>query len=279
MIHVGVKVIPVSLVGATSVGVIETKKAKAFYKGGAHADDSFDFKAYKSEDVNAALTAEFHGKCAYCESPYEATHPVDIEHYRPKGGYVRDNKLTKPGYYWLAADWMNLLPSCIDCNRRRRQRFKDEPKHLAGKANLFPIADETKRATRPGQEDREGRLLLHPRRDFPHRHLEFFGQGEVRERIDRAGTPSPMAEASIKVYGLRRAGLSKARKERFMLIDGSITRIKLMQEGLQQSPNNVPFRKALESEIESLRAMVKPGAPYSAMARQLAGPTLRAAAP
>jgi len=279
MIHVGVKAIPASLVGAKSVGVLETKAAKAFYEGGAHADDSFDFKAYKSADVNAALTAEFHGKCAYCESPYEATHPVDIEHYRPKGGYVRDEKLTKPGYYWLAADWLNLLPSCIDCNRRRRQKFKDEPEQLAGKANLFPIADETKRATGPGLEEREGRLLLHPRRDYPHRHLEFFGDGEIRERNDKSGKPSAMAEASIKVYGLRRPGLSRARKERFILIDGSITRIKLMQEGLQQSPNNVPFRKALESELESLRAMVKPSAPYSAMARQLAGPTLRAAAP
>src|SRR6185369_2016739 len=148
------KAIPASLVGATSVGVVETKEAEAFYENGAHADDSFDFKAYKSADVNAALTAEFHGKCAYCESPYEATHPVDIEHYRPKGGYVKDNKLTKPGYYWLAADWMNLLPSCIDCNRRRRQKFKDEPEQLAGKANLFPIADETKRATRPRAERR-----------------------------------------------------------------------------------------------------------------------------
>jgi uncharacterized protein (TIGR02646 family) len=279
MIHVGVKAIPPSLVGATSVGVVETEEAKAFYENGAHADTSFDFKAYKSADINAALTAEFHGKCAYCESPYEATHPVDIEHYRPKGGYVRDNKLTKPGYYWLAADWMNLLPSCIDCNRRRRQKFKDEPEQLAGKANLFPIADETKRATRPRQERREGRLLLHPRLDYPHRHLEFLRDGVIRERNDKAGRPSPMAETSIAVYGLRRPGLSKARKERSILIDGSIARIELMREGLQQSPNNVPFRKALESELESLRAMVKPTAPYSAMARQLAGPTLRAAAP
>ena len=279
MIRVRVRAIPASLLGATSPGALETEAAKTFYDNGAHPDDSFDFKAYKSADINAALTAEFHGKCAYCESPYEALHPVDIEHYRPKGGYVRDEQLTKPGYYWLAADWMNLLPSCIDCNRRRRQKFKDEPEHLAGKANLFPIADEARRATRPGQETQEGRLLLHPRLDFPARHLEFFGQGEVRERIDRAGRPSPMAEASIKVYGLRRGGLSKARKERFILIDGSIAKIAEMREGLLESPNNAHFQRALELEISTLRSMVKPGAPYSAMASQLAGPTLRTLAP
>ena len=75
---------------------------------------SFHFKIYKDATVKSALEKLFHGKCAYCETKYEANQPVDIEHYRPKSAYMVDGKLTKPGYWWLAADWTNLLPSCID---------------------------------------------------------------------------------------------------------------------------------------------------------------------
>lgn len=275
MIRVPVGTIPASLNGPTSAGAVEAAAAIAFYGNGANADESFDFKAYKGADVNAALSTEFRGKCAYCESPYEATHPVDVEHYRPKGGYVRNDALTKPGYYWLAADWMNLLPSCIDCNRRRRQKFPDEPVQLAGKANLFPIANEARRATGPGQEASERRLLLHPRLDDPRQHLEFFGEGEVRERLTRAGRPSSKATASIKVYGLRRKGLMDARKARFLLLNGSIAKIGLMRDGLRQSPGNAPFQQALDIEISLLETMTQGDAPYTAMARQIAGPVLR----
>lgn len=67
---------------------------------------------------------------------------MDVEHYRPKGGYLDpDGTLCQPGYYWLAADWNNLFPSCIDCNREREQiMVKGQAKKL-GKANKFPLVD------------------------------------------------------------------------------------------------------------------------------------------
>jgi hypothetical protein len=75
-----------------------------------------------------ALTS---GKCAYCESVILNTHPGEVEHFRPKGRVRgRDGKVEKvtiggaetehPGYWWLAYAWSNLLPCCIDCNRRRQ---------------------------------------------------------------------------------------------------------------------------------------------------------------
>ena len=39
----------------------------------------------------------FHGKCAYCETFYSASAPVDVEHYRPKGAVSEDP--SHPGYY------------------------------------------------------------------------------------------------------------------------------------------------------------------------------------
>ena len=50
------------------------------------------------------------------------------------------------GYYWLAATWPNLLLSCADCNRPRTQDDCDGNARVIGKANFFPLVDETKRA-------------------------------------------------------------------------------------------------------------------------------------
>ena len=81
--------------------------------------ESFEFAAYKADEVKRRLEELFHGKCAYCETYYSASAPVDVEHYRPKGAVSEDDK--HPGYWWLAMAWDNLLPSCIDCNRKRKQ--------------------------------------------------------------------------------------------------------------------------------------------------------------
>src|SRR4051812_22350680 len=82
---------------------------------------------YKS--AKPFLDKLFGGKCAYCEVIIEASHPTEVEHYRPKGA-VKDEEEEvvtiqtpngaedHPGYWWLAYEWNNLLPSCIDCNRR-----------------------------------------------------------------------------------------------------------------------------------------------------------------
>src|SRR5688500_1280853 len=109
---------PPGLDGPDSVGGRERARAIAFYADEANRDESFDFRAYGHDDVKLELERMFHQKCAYCESDYGATEPVDVEHYRPKGAFLRpDGSLSNPGYYWLAAEWTNLLPSCIDCNR------------------------------------------------------------------------------------------------------------------------------------------------------------------
>src|ERR1039458_2761253 len=69
--------------------------------------DGFEFNAYRHADVKTALSKMTRGKCAYCEDDYDATQPVDVEHYRPKGAIETDAGMTKPGYWWLAAVWEN----------------------------------------------------------------------------------------------------------------------------------------------------------------------------
>lgn len=204
---------------------------------------AFPYAAYKSDDVKLRLEGMFHGKCAYCESAYASQAPVDVEHFRPKGRV--EGAPQHVGYWWLASAWENLLPSCIDCNRRRRQQIPAVVSDLrvltqtmnAGKQDAFPISGvraETETADLAGEQP----LLLDPTRDNPDEHLKFYlgndkGSGLVYPAA--SGQPRPVhlpalsqdqatiaaaaaragvslkGAVSIQVYGLNRLRLVQER--------------------------------------------------------------------
>lgn len=176
-----------------------------------------EFKAYSDPAVKAELHLLFDGHCAYCESRYDHVSPMDVEHYRPKGAVIEeDGKLSKPGYYWLAADWDNLLPSCIGCNRARSQEQTLEDgttvTATSGKANLFPLSDGCVRAKASGEEANERALLLDPCRDDPFQHLLFRSDGWVEPRAGVQEQAEPRGLATIEVCGLDRASLVESRR-------------------------------------------------------------------
>ncbi len=269
-------------------GASETKRAKKHF-GSDHAPEpgidgeaatetrgKFRFNAYREPAVKQALEYLFHGKCAYCESRYQGTQPMDVEHWRPKGRIDEAGEL-EHGYYWLAADWDNLFPSCIDCNRRRNQivHGRERP---AGKGSRFPLAPGFRHARRPGDEIRERCLLLNPSRDKPEQHLEFTeeSEGVVRARRDAAGKPSPEADASIEVYGLNRIGLVQDRREILRLILQRMFTIRhllnLMAEGRFGSWEMSMAEDVLFHELLALHRFQRPERPFAQMARQVIGP-------
>ena len=259
---------PAVLRGRNSAGAEETQRAIAFYRLRENHGKTFRFRVYKDEEVLRELERLCHGKCAYCESLYAPVAPADIEHYRPKGAVVVDGTLRKPGYYWLAATWSNLLPSCIDCNRARTQDFPDADRQLAGKANKFPIANEARRAERPGQEAREERLLLHPCMDDPEEHLEFMGKGEVYPRKDGAGTPSRMGSTSIDVYGLSRKRLVDARASVQVKVEALIIQAERLIRVLDRHPEDADIEKSLKWVFSELKCYTIPAQAYAAMCRE-----------
>ena len=145
----------------------------------------------------------FHGKCAYCECYITDFQPGSIEHFRPKKNVTDENDIpimiedehgnqkNHPGYYWVAYDWKNLLPSCFACNHT--------------KANKFPVKG--KHATKAEEIGNEQPLLLHPVVDNPDDHLSIdFDTGTLVPLTDRG-------EMSIKVFALnRRDRLPEERK-------------------------------------------------------------------
>ena len=59
---------------------------------------SFDSGIYGHPNIKEKLKTTQHGKCAFCESNITHIDYGDVEHFRPKGGYVQNNKetLNKP---------------------------------------------------------------------------------------------------------------------------------------------------------------------------------------
>lgn len=195
-----------------SDGKTELERATAHYVRN-NVPGSFDFDRYRSADVKRALDEIFHGKCAYCESFYAKTQPVDVEHYRPKGKV--DDADEHRGYWWLAMDWENLVPSCIDCNRKRGQRtprpdqqnsmvalnndgdFARGKTFNTGKQSAFPLATGSPRAKwdkdhKDVDLSLEKRLLLDPTRDAPDEHLVFHVDRSDPEKLISIVYPKPL---------------------------------------------------------------------------------------
>jgi uncharacterized protein (TIGR02646 family) len=258
-----------------TVGALERTRAITWHNTAKNKGKTYSgFKAYKSHDVVDALNQMFRGKCAYCESEHTVTSPTDIEHFRPKGAIVIDGVRVKPGYYWLAADWDNLLPSCIECNRGRTQDLiaeqdADDTRELAGKANKFPLIDESRRARKPEHGDRERgqRLLLHPCRDRPERHLEFLPNGVVRAR-QVGGSTSRKGRMSIEVFALRRYWLTRRRHAHVLQLADQMNQVLELIEDLERDSKNQRARARMKARIASLRRATQPGAVYAGMSRQ-----------
>ncbi len=199
----------------------------------------------------------FNGKCAYCESKREENSPVYVEHYRPKGG-VRDmdnnrimvqnenkEELPHPGYYWLAYNWQNFLPTCWACNTWQE-------KLQIGKGQRFPV--DGMHATEVGTEDQETPLLINPMYVDPDIHLNLDRVGVMHE-VDG----SSIGKITIELFGLNeREALPKARKEVYKSVRDKIKIIYL--EG-ENNPD-------LDTELQELEAIKNGGGRFTMAVRK-----------
>lgn len=245
---------------------------RASRKKGAALAVEFKFSAYRDEQLRDALNRAYGFKCAYCESHFGATQPVAVEHYRPKNAVMEDDRLLQPGYYWLAATWDNLLPSCTDCNSPRRQVEDGGQSRVRGKGNYFPLVPGTKRARSPGGEAREAPLLLHPEEDAVEVHLEFLAESE-RLGIVRAalvsGGPSARGEASIEVYALDRPRLVVERQNAAKRLLSHLRNTRNSLRRHREDPANEELREEYELNLQDLREMIATDKPHTGMLRAI----------
>lgn len=128
---------------------------------------------YSYQSIREKLLTLYDDKCAYCERKLSFRHRDDsryfnIEHFRPKGKVT--DLIGHRGYYWLAYEWSNLIPSCRSCNNFKRNKFP-----IKGK-RVFEIHDDfNKWKANSNSYQIEDSLLIHPEIDEPNKHLKFKG--------------------------------------------------------------------------------------------------------
>lgn len=216
------------------------------------AGEEVEFNSQIWGDLKEWLSENFFGeRCAYCEGKAPGQAAARGEHWRPKGAVTerRDDRIARaqqdgndhPGYWWLAYEWTNLLPSCETCN--------------AVKSSEFPVLAERVFAPEEGEtvemlDGREQPLLLHPMRgEDPAEHLgfdEFGGIYPIEE--------SELGKETIRVFGLDR---SKLEEERFAALQSAIDIVDKYASKAMAVER--PFEEVLGDRLE--------GAPFLSLVR------------
>lgn len=270
---------PPSLMGPRSSACRELERAAKHFS--TTPDKEFKFAVYASDDVRRALNELFHGKCAYCESVIEATQPIDIEHFRPKGRIHECP--SHPGYWWLAAAWENLLPSCIDCNRSRYQEateLVDAPlpdekngRFFLGKGDRFPILGPAHAMSEHEELDSEDPALIDPTYRDPKRHLKWLLR-EDKNLIgpqERGGQVDQYGHHTYQVFGLNRQGLVEQRTAWWRRVKTQLVDVRDMLEigVMAPDPAGKLMRDLAFAKLDQLGAYAHPSEPYSAMVEEL----------
>jgi uncharacterized protein (TIGR02646 family) len=205
----------------------------------------FDGGIYGHPEVKQALAEIQHGKCCFCESKIRHTSFGDVEHYRPKAGWIQDNEtLNKPGYYWLAYEWDNLLLSCQLCN----QRYKK---------NYFPLISGSRRALSHNDNiSFEQPLFIHPVNDDIENLITF------KEEIPLAVNTNPRGVETISKLGLDRESLNEQRRK-------TLNMVRDIYDLANGYPETYPElkQKAKEKVLKYYEASTLDETEYSAMLR------------
>jgi uncharacterized protein (TIGR02646 family) len=199
---------------------------------------------YREKEVKDLLVEIYQGKCCYCERKFLEIDDLDVEHFRPKGGFRQsfDQKIDElPGYYWLAYDWENLLLSCRSCNQRYKKTF-------------FPLENPAERA-RSHHDDftRERPWFVDPVRQDPREHIDFVD--------DAPRGLTLQGQKTIDGLGLCRAGLKGERRNWLDAIRKSYEVLKLARA----HPEIPELWAMAEEEREFIRAAMRPDAKFSSM--------------
>lgn len=192
--------------------------------------------------VKEALKDLYEGKCAYCERRCTTI----VEHYRPKLQVVKEKEHL--GYYWLAYEWTNLVPTCDDCNLASR----------GGKGNLFPIMGNRVWSVTYSNDKRiqldstqlpytdEKPYLLHPEIDKPADFLIFNRKKRgdvVMQGLNERGIET------IKICNLNREPLSK---DRWDIVYEIATMVERQIKLLSRAENDDAFFEGLNMLFDKL---------------------------
>lgn len=193
-----------------------------------------------------------YGNCWYCEAKTERA-TSDVDHYRPKAGItIYRNPIIHDGYYWLAYDWSNYRFSCQRCNRPE----KDDDKVLRGKANEFPLCDESLRNSTPTSSNIERPVLLDPCRRADTKELAHLINGFIEPAKKKGSISHERARYTCETLGLNNFGVPQKKREGFEpirllieLVGNQELVVQLLQKKLNPEKTEYPsfYRAAIST--------------------------------
>ena len=181
-------------------------------------------------------------KCCFCEKPIGGG---QIEHFRPKAAWkqVIGSPLVRPGYYWLAFRWENMLISCGECNSSGR------------KGNLFPVVNP--RGICYLTCKTEVKTIINPAEEDPSQFVSFNLDLPVAVNNNQRGIDN------IEIFDLKSRGdLASIRRDHLTLYQA--------QKDIASLPH--PYGAFTKAKIEKARKHLlvaqKPKQPFSGMIRE-----------
>ncbi|MCP1478641.1 putative ATP-binding protein involved in virulence/5-methylcytosine-specific restriction endonuclease McrA [Pseudomonas chlororaphis] len=169
-------------------------------------------------------------KCVYCE---QLSSNLVVDHFRPKLAYLEPDETNEDApYWWLAFQWRNFLPACVECNNLKGQKFP-----VYGRRLQFN-----------GPEVEEDAQLLNPAEDDLTDRFVFLEDGRI------AGLDGK-ARITIDVIGLNRPSLVSLRKDEWSKLHSLVSAI--------------TKRNLTAAQLRLIEAQCGETYPFSAMRRQL----------
>lgn len=189
--------------------------------------EKYEFNESLYGKAREKLIAQYHGKCAYCESNPIATSSPRVDHYRPK-------KI----YYWLAYEWSNLVPACEKCNGAKSDKFPIE-----GTAFQNPVFDVNYAVLDILEKyySDEKALLLNPEIDEVEKHISF----------DESGRPIGLTEKGITT--IRELNLERLNLNRFEKLFEFRKYLKALLLVFDNNSNEKQFQKLFNECFEDMR--------------------------
>ena len=242
----------IELIRPTRVPSVLTKKGKplaeaahtlfsanpASYRDGI-STFVFDSKVYGDKAVKEELLKMQADKCCFCESKITHISYGDVEHFRPKAAWKQSahDGLSRPGYYWFAYEWSNLLLCCQLCNQRHKR-------------NLFPLLNPLARALSLGDDvTNEDPMFINPSTENPETLIGFRGDTPYPINDD------PRAKLTIEGLGLKRKPLR----------DRRLAWLEAVKKVYQIAKGIIPASAAHKNEaVGLLTKWSSPGSEYSA---------------
>lgn len=230
----------------TKEGVQETEKNKVEYIANkakyTSKTKSINVKGVASFDINSKIYAHRSVKeeliklqnktCCFCESRIIHITSGDVEHFRPKAAFFDEKSklFHKPGYFWLAYEWSNLLLSCELCNRRYKKTF-------------FPLKDNSKRCNVSCSFDItcEEPLFINPCEVEPSEHITFIGT------VPKSKTEE--GDVTITALGLDREDLNEMRYDSINAIMSLKDIYEMLKGAIGEEESKTKFKEALNGKL------------------------------